>query len=242
MILRSRHKFYCLGFLHLMLILSIGCKTHYTPVKAQFGNIKVTPVKDTIGYSVTEKYLKPYRQKLQDSFSTVIATTTGKLVKKRPGGSLGNLVTSVIWSLTEAREDLDPCVVVMNYGGIRLKELPKGNITIRNIYELLPFENTVVKMKITGDQLYELLKQIKKTGGWPIRYDEEIKNLKDLKKFGQITLFTNNYLAAGGDNCTILKNLPQEDTGLLLRDLVLSFWELRKNKIITPDETNYILK
>jgi 2',3'-cyclic-nucleotide 2'-phosphodiesterase (5'-nucleotidase family) len=201
---------------------------------------------DTIAPLLTERFLQPYRKKLKDSFSTVIATTTGDLVKKRPGGSLGNLVTQAMWSFTKENTPGTSQAplsnfVIMNYGGIRLKEIPKGKITIGRIYELLPFENTLVKIKITGTELKQLLRQLNQHKGWPMKFSSKI--FSSLGKVGvnqYYELITNNYIAAGGDNCSILKTLPQEDTGILLRDIVIDY--LRKQKTIIPDETDYILK
>lgn len=246
MFLRSRHKITCLGFLHLMLILSIGCKTSYTPVKSQFENIKVSAGKDTVPPLLTERFLTPYRKKLKDSFSTVLATATDDLVKRRPGGSLGNLVTKAMWSFIKKNTPGTGQAplsnfVVMNFGGIRLKEIPKGEITIGKIYELLPFENTLVKIKMTGADLIQLLKQVDKESGWPMLYNnKKFSALSDIGDYRYYELITNNYIAAGGDNCTLLKTLPQEDTGILLRDIVMDY--LRKEKAVTPDNTDYILK
>lgn len=240
------HKILVFSFLQVLLILSIGCKTRYTPVKTEFDSLKVQASKDTLAPSLTEQFLKPYRQKLLDSFSTVIATTTGDLIKKRPGGSLGNLVTKPLleWVLNNtpgtSSQPLD-IFVLMNYGGIRLKEIPKGDITIGKIFELLPFENTLVRIKIPGPDLIQLLKQINEENGWPMIYNsKKFSTLSDIGVYQYYELITNNYIAAGGDNCSILKTLPQEDTGILLRDIVIDY--LRKEKTITPDNTDYILK
>lgn len=246
MFLRSRHKIIYVGFLHLMLILGFSCKAPYTPVKAVGSHIKVKEGYDTLAPLITEHFLKPYRQKLQDSFSTVVATSNGNLVKRRPGGSLGNLVTTVMWDFIKNNTPVTSqaplsVFVLMNYGGIRLKDIPKGNITIGKIYELLPFENTLVRVRIPGPDLIKLIQQINNNKGWPMKYnDKKILQLSDINVYQTYELVTNNYIAAGGDNCSILKTLPQTDTGILLRDLVINY--LGKQKTITPDNTDYILK
>ena len=254
--MRIRHKIFKLSFLQVLLILSIGCKTHYQPVKSQFESVQVKSSQDTMGYSVTEKYLAPYRQQLQDSFSTVISTTTGDLVKRRPGGSLGNLVVEAIRNdklrITNSKEKRHS-FILMNYGGIRLKEIAQGDITMGKVFELLPFENTIVRIEITGKEMRRLMENINSSGGWPLRFvsphkfespangEKETYSLQKIAVSNlKYTLITNNYIATGGDNCSILKTLPQEDTGILLRDIVIDY--LRKEKIITPDNTEYILK
>jgi len=249
------HKILVFSFLQVLLILSIGCKTKYAVVKSQFASLKVQADNDTTFPSMTERFLKPYRQQLQDSFSTVLATATGDFIKKRPGGSLGNLVVEAMKyftpiKLNSVNNTINTRFYLMNYGGIRLNEISKGALTIGKIYELLPFENTVVRIQISGEQLANLLVEINKEGGWPCLYVKaENKSgrlpaeeyiLADIRKLRNIELYTNNYLAAGGDNCSILKTLPQEDTGILLRDAVIYY--LKEQKTITPDNTDYILK
>lgn len=246
MFLISRHKIIWVGFLHLILILSVGCKTNYVPTATKSDHILVKSGGDNVTPLITERFLKPYRQKLQDSFSAVIATTTGDLVKKRPGGSLGNLVTKASWDFiknnTPGTGQAPLSVfVLMNYGGIRLSNIPKGALTIGKVYELLPFENTLVRIKITGPKLKQLIRQVNKNDGWPMKFnDKKFTSIDDIGVYQYYELITNNYIAAGGDNCSILKTLPQEDTGILLRDIVIDY--LQKQKTITPDNTDYILK
>ena len=54
------------------------------------------------------------------------------------------------------REDLGVDVGIINYGGLR-KSLQAGNITMRDIYEINPFGNEMVKFKLTGLEIKEAL-------------------------------------------------------------------------------------
>ncbi len=254
-------KIIVFSFLQVLLILSIGCKTRYTPVRSQFNNLKVASGEDTVGHLITPQFLDPYRKKLQDSFSTVIATTTGKLVKRRPGGSLGNLVTASILRYYHQYMNLSkepitgrtkPLFILMNYGGIRLKEIAQGDITIGKIFELLPFENTLVQVEISGVTLSKLLRQIDTQGGWPTldadfpyehgttQEEKKAATLQEIENEQHILLITNNYIAQGGDNCSVLKTLPQNDTQILLRNVVIDY--LKSQKTITPDNEDYFVK
>lgn len=197
-------------------------------------------------FSLTERFLAPYRQQLADSFSAVIAITETKLIKKRPGGSLGNLVTEAMWLHTKLNtpgtSQAPPATfVLMNYGGIRLKEIAAGSISIGKIFELLPFENTLVRIDLNGANLKKLLQQVNKVNGWPMKFNnKKFKSLEDINPRQRFELITNNYIAQGGDNCSILKTLPQEDTGILLRDIVIEY--LKKQKTVKANNTDYILK
>lgn len=50
------------------------------------------------------------------------------------------------------REDLGADIGIINYGGLR-KSLPAGNITMRDIYEINPFGNEMVKFKLIGSEI-----------------------------------------------------------------------------------------
>jgi 2',3'-cyclic-nucleotide 2'-phosphodiesterase (5'-nucleotidase family) len=54
--------------------------------------------------------------------------------------------------------------VCCKLGGLRT-EIPAGSITVRNIYELMPFENELVILWIKGDKLIQLFQFFASVGG-----------------------------------------------------------------------------
>lgn len=46
---------------------------------------------------------------------------------------------------------------LQNGGGVRLNSLPKGNITLKDVYALDPFGNELQVLTLTGEQIYQLL-------------------------------------------------------------------------------------
>jgi 2',3'-cyclic-nucleotide 2'-phosphodiesterase (5'-nucleotidase family) len=54
------------------------------------------------------------------------------------------------------REDLGADIGIMNYGGLR-KSLAAGNITMRDVYEINPFGNEMIKFTMTGTELKSAL-------------------------------------------------------------------------------------
>jgi 2',3'-cyclic-nucleotide 2'-phosphodiesterase (5'-nucleotidase family) len=219
----------------------VSCHIAHSPVKMTANNQEISASADS-SYSMTETFLTPYRQQLQDSFSTIIAYNTDKLVKEKPGGSLGNLVTDAMWQFskynTPGTSQAPPeTFVIMNYGGIRLKEIAAGPISIGKIFELLPFENTLVRMGITGLQLKQLVTQINTSGGWPMKFDtKKFVSLNDINENQRYELVTNNYIAQGGDNCSLLKALPKEDTGILIRDIVIDYVRNQKDSLANKEK------
>ena len=90
--------------------------------------------------------------------STVIGTLDGPLTKRDAGaGTVGQLVTDAM--LAEARkkgvQKVD--VAIMNAGGLRKNDIAAGELRVSDIFELLPFENTLMTIDVTGEQLAKVI-------------------------------------------------------------------------------------
>jgi len=56
------------------------------------------------------------------------------------------------------REAAGADIALMNPGGVRIDRLEKGPVTIKNVYQLDPFGNELVVTKLTGEEIYALLR------------------------------------------------------------------------------------
>lgn len=54
-------------------------------------------------------------------------------------------------------------IALMNPGGVRIDRLEKGPVSIKNVYQLDPFGNELVVTKLTGEELYSLMR-----AAWPV--------------------------------------------------------------------------
>jgi 5'-nucleotidase len=61
------------------------------------------------------------------------------------------------------REAAGADIALMNSGGIRIDRLEKGPVSIKNVYQLDPFGNELVVTKLTGEELYSLMR-----AAWPV--------------------------------------------------------------------------
>jgi 5'-nucleotidase len=61
------------------------------------------------------------------------------------------------------REAAGADIALMNPGGVRIDQLPKGPVTIKNVYQLDPFGNELVVTKLTGAEIYSLMR-----AAWPV--------------------------------------------------------------------------
>jgi 5'-nucleotidase len=109
----------------------------------------------------------------------------------------------------------------MNPGGIRA-DLDAGPVTWGELFTIQPFGNSLVKMDLTGAQIYALLEQqwagqpfprILKTSGFDYTWDAArpvgsrvVEVRRGGSPLGLATVYTvtaNSFIAAGGDNFTV---------------------------------------
>lgn len=103
------------------------------------------------------KMLEPYRARVR-TLDIVIGRLKGDLQKVgMGGGTLGNFVTDALRA--EASRSLRAPVPLMvtNSGGLRKNTIAEGKLRVRDIFELSPFENSLIQLDLTGDQVLKLL-------------------------------------------------------------------------------------
>jgi 2',3'-cyclic-nucleotide 2'-phosphodiesterase (5'-nucleotidase family) len=107
-----------------------------------------------------EKMVAVYSPKVRD-LDVVIGSLKGELRKGGTGaGSLGNFVTDGMrWQAT-LKAGKTIAVALMNGGGMRRSTIGEGELRVRDIFELLPFENALVTVDLTGEQLQKLLENV----------------------------------------------------------------------------------
>jgi len=183
--------------------------------------------------SSVQKFLQPYRDSLTSTMNVELATLETDLDKKQPECTLGNFMADAMYIMAENKYGVKPDVAFVNYGGIRLPSVKAGIITRGKIYELFPFDNILLLVKIKGTVLQQFLDHISNRGGWPVAgMTMQIKNNKavqvvikgkplDLNK--EYTIALGDYTANGGDDAFMLKGLPQTNNGYLMRDALIDY-------------------
>ena len=176
--------------------------------------------------------LAPYKLGVDTQMKVVIGHTDIPLSKAQPESTLGNFMSDA--QLLAARR-LDPKVEasVVNYGGIRIPYLAPGPISRGNLYELMPFDNTVAIVEIPGAVLKEFCDHMAKAKGWPVsglRFTIKDKKATDITINGKeindhiiYKITVSDYLARGGDNCGFLIPLKKRYTSVLLRDAMIDY-------------------
>src|SRR6185436_20401393 len=91
----------------------------------------------------------------------VVGKLKGDLKKGGVGaGSLGNFVTDGIRAEASKKLGKPILLAVTNGGGLRKNTISEGELRLRDVFELLPFENALVSFDLTGDQVLELLRVV----------------------------------------------------------------------------------
>lgn len=104
-----------------------------------------------------EKMLAPYSGKVR-ALNVVIGQLDGPLKKESVGaGSLGQFVTDGVKTYAKTKLGKPIALTIMNAGGLRKNEIAAGEVRATDIFELLPFENALVAVEITGANLLKVL-------------------------------------------------------------------------------------
>ncbi|QGU31963.1 bifunctional metallophosphatase/5'-nucleotidase [Thermochromatium tepidum ATCC 43061] len=74
-------------------------------------------------------------------------------VTQAHGGDIQQLVTAAFLARVPEAE-----VAIQNAGGVRI-DIPSGPIRLSDVYRLLPFDNTLVKLRLTGAEIRSVLEE-----------------------------------------------------------------------------------
>ena len=204
-----------------------------------------TPVDSSIPNDPSvDKMLVAYSPKVRE-LEVVVGKLRGELTKSGMGaGSLGNFVGDGMRSLASFKLDQPIDLAVMNSGGLRRNTIGEGELRARDIFELLPFENALVTLELTGEQVMKLLGVVvsgrEAQSGARITYiieadkSAELESAKLLDKDGHereidpratYRVVTIDYLInVGGDRYAILREGKNvRPLGVTLRDAIIAY-------------------
>ncbi len=194
------------------------------------------------------KTVQPYKLKTDSIMNDVLGTSDQSLLKGLPEGTLGDFVSDAVLKKTNdvyAPTDKIPAdICLLNNGGLR-SQLPKGKLTLGNIYELMPFENEIVILTISGDKMNQLFESLVANNGAPfsgakiIAKGKKITSLligeKEIDFSKNYKVVTSDYLAGGGDKYHFFASpIKVETLNYKLRDAIVDYIkdETRKGKTI----------
>jgi 2',3'-cyclic-nucleotide 2'-phosphodiesterase (5'-nucleotidase family) len=157
--------------------------------------------------------------------------------------SAGNWMADVVRDVGRAE------IGITNKGGIRT-DLEPGKVTMGDVYRLMPFENTIVTMKLTGADVRKLVERHVGLGGevrapgleWSgmrvvLKSPREIQAIlvggAPLDPERTYLVATNSFLSWGGDGFEAFRRgAGRAETGVLFRDALAA--DLRKRSPVKP--------
>ncbi|MEX2601332.1 MAG: 5'-nucleotidase [Balneolaceae bacterium] len=180
---------------------------------------------------VIEEWLLPYRESLDHEFDERIVSLMGSLELwrgGRPVGTLGFLAADMIRFRAAHLHQEYVHLGLINHESLRA-EFRDGELTLQNLYELMPSDQTLVILTLTGEQVVELSREIAEKGGAPVSgmrmsiSDGEprgvLVNAEVVEKDRTYKLATTSFLANRGGFASITEPIDRIEFPVLIRDL-----------------------
>ncbi|MEJ8674592.1 bifunctional metallophosphatase/5'-nucleotidase [Chromobacterium amazonense] len=170
-----------------------------------------------------------YLIKSADQAGRIVGKLGGSLTRNANAAgetTLGDVIADS--QLAAGKKEQGAVVAFMNPGGIRADLVPdaNGNVSYKQIYTVQPFGNTMLTMKLTGEQIDQLLEQqwsdpargkmLQVSSGFsyswsksaPVGSKVDIKSIAingvPIDPKARYTVQVNNFIGGGGDGFTVL--------------------------------------
>ena len=227
-----------------------SCHTTYQSTAVNYNDYRINSAQQKDEKVLT--IMKPYSDSVNKSMNDVVGVAEKTLEKKQPECTLGNFMVDAFFNMAKEKYHTQVDAAFLNYGGIRLTQLPAGNVTRGKIFELMPFDNLVVLQELKGDVLQQYLDLIASRGGCPVAgltmqiKDKKAVNVmvggKPLDMKATYTTANSDFVANGGDNADMLRSVPQQTNGYLMRDAIFDYILKLKSqgKNISANEENRV--
>ncbi|MDO9553120.1 5'-nucleotidase C-terminal domain-containing protein [Rhodonellum sp.] len=220
-------------FLQLFLILAVVSLSQCSPKLTKNHQSDFFAISAAVeNHPQFDKIILPYKERLDLEMNTVIGQTVKELNKAGKGETtLGNFVADIQKEYAEETFGYPVDMSIINNGGMR-NILPEGNITLRNVFELSPFDNYLYILELKADDVKKLAKfaaekKILGINGMTIATENDLLTEftvqgKPVEEGRNYLLAINDYLANGGDQMEFLIDLPRKEaSAILLRDFIL---------------------
>ncbi|WP_284652226.1 5'-nucleotidase C-terminal domain-containing protein [Flavobacterium terrisoli] len=199
-----------------------------------------------------ENFIKPYRDNIDKDLNLVLANAPETMDKSGEWQTpMGNFLSDITLEKTnpvfQLREKKTIDICLLNHGGIR-SIIPKGDVTARNAFEIMPFENSAFVVGLKGEQILEMVNYIitekkphpLKGLTFTIGKDNQPKNIlvngKALEIDKTYYVVTSDYLINGGDNMLFFKKgIEKYDLDYKLRNIIIDYFKANKTIVAGKD-------
>jgi 2',3'-cyclic-nucleotide 2'-phosphodiesterase (5'-nucleotidase family) len=185
---------------------------------------------DGVPDPAVENIVQTWEDRLDDQLSHVIGYASNTIPVESAG--MHNMVTdSWLWALPAAHASLT------NSGGIR-QSIPAGNISLETLVGVLPFENTIIQMDLTGSQLKQSIRYLL-MGGITTSGDTLFLDGSHIYNDSLYRVLTNSYLYSRTDYPFQNFDPDAYDTGINYRQPVID-WIMSLGTTSSDPLNNYL--
>lgn len=204
---------------------------HVTNIETSF--LAVDSTLDAIQDSAYLSELAPMKARIEELSSVVIGHVPEQMDAYTPESPLLNWAADALFFPIRAQRGDAVDFAIVNVGGLRCS-WSAGDLTIRSVFELMPFENEVVILSLRGKDVLHLAEQIAAQGGQGVSgLTLEIADGKpeNVRVQGQPVdpervyhVVTSDYLSGGADGMDALHDYEaREMTGIVIREQYIDY-------------------
>lgn len=219
----------------------VACETKSNQQKYGF-NIEIN--QQVLSDSSIVKYYQPFKKSLEESLMNTPISYSPETYKKNDGelnSTLSNMFADATYEMSNpvfnkmSGKNID--IVLLNNGGIR-SIISKGNISEKTAFELMPFENSIVVLELSGLSIIKMIDYLRKVklqhpiSGLQITLNNdysvnEVKingvSIENEKKY---YVATTDYLLEGGDKMYFLAETTKTtDINYKMRDILIDYFK-----------------
>lgn len=193
--------------------------------------------------------IAPYKNKLDAQMNQKVSYTSIELNRVGDNSNLGVVLSDYLfegandWAKKNGIERVDASI--LNIGGIR-NNIGVGDILLRHIFEVMPFENEMVIIKMKGGDIQGIFDYYEKNQkNNPVSHlyiEVEKGKLKNALINGESPqlekeyyIATSDYLAQGGDSMYFFAKGEMIKTGITLRDLFIEYFKKNLEVKVSSD-------
>ena len=202
----------------LLLLLVCGMCACHRPVRVVESSSEVLMIDSTLDEVQDTDYLvyiAPIKSDLEKELNIAIGHAPKSLTVHKPECTMLNWASDALFAMAKQRCPNRVDMAVVNIRGMRT-EWAAGDITRRHIFELMPFDNELVVLTMTGEEILQLCNTFVRLGGEGVAglrikaRDGKLVSAKiggkDIVPSAHYTVATSDYLSQGNDGLTPLKN------------------------------------